>query len=68
MSFDFCPSSLVKSYTVRQLKIIEVIIEITNPSRYDVVFSMGRPISAELFNVQCTRTKQQSDLAYERII
>ncbi|KAG6465364.1 hypothetical protein O3G_MSEX015105 [Manduca sexta] len=37
------------------------IIEIKNPTRHDLVFSMDRPIEAELFNIQCTRTEQTSD-------
>lgn len=37
------------------------IVEVINPTRYDIVFSMDRPVSAELFNVQCTRTKQPAD-------
>lgn len=37
------------------------IIEIINPTKHDVVFSMDRPVCAELFNEQCTRTNQPSD-------
>nr|WPN07709.1 reverse transcriptase [Ectropis grisescens TED virus] len=32
------------------------IIEVTNPTCHDVIFSVGSPITAELFNVQCDRS------------
>lgn len=41
------------------------VVEVTNPTRHDVVFSMDRPISAELFNTQSTRTVQPADRATE---
>lgn len=37
------------------------IVEIINPTRYDVVFSMDQPVNAELFNIQCTRTQPPLD-------
>lgn len=41
------------------------IVEVTNPTRHDIVFSMDRPISAELCNIQCTRTEQPTDRVNE---
>lgn len=42
------------------------IVEVSNPTRHDIVFSMDRPITAELFNAQCMRTEQvQSDRVSE---
>lgn len=41
------------------------IVEVTNPSRYDLVFSMDRPVSAELYNVESFCTEQLSDRAAE---
>lgn len=41
------------------------LVEVTNNSQYDIVFSMDRPVSAELFNIQCTRTEQPRDRANE---
>lgn len=40
-------------------------IEITNPTKHDVVFSMDRPVSAELFNEQCATIHQSSNRVSE---
>lgn len=37
------------------------IVEVINPTRFDVVFSMDRPIDAKLYNIQCSN----SDTNYE---
>lgn len=42
-------------------------LEVTNPSRNDVIFSLDRPAHAELFNVECTRTEQLSPRAQDVI-
>lgn len=41
------------------------IIEVANPTRHDLVFSMDRPLSAELFNAQCMRTEPISSRTKE---
>lgn len=38
-------------------------VEITNPSINDVIFSMDRPVEAEIFNVECESTEILSDRA-----
>lgn len=38
-------------------------VEITNPSSNDVIFSMDRPVEAELFNIECDSTEILSDRA-----
>lgn len=60
-----CISNCLISDCVTTVRNNRGVIEVANTSRHDVVFSMDRPISAELFNVQCTRTKQQSDRVKE---
>lgn len=41
------------------------IIEVMNPSRYDVIFSLSSPINAELFNSQCTPIEVPRDRVTE---
>lgn len=36
------------------------LVEVTNSSENDVIFSMHAPATAELYNIECTRTEQQS--------
>lgn len=43
------------------------IVEVTNPSRSDLIFSMDRAISAEVYNVQCTPANKQQDRVKEVI-
>lgn len=43
------------------------ILEVTNPSSNDVIFSVDRQVTAEVYNVQCSRTKQLSRRAQDVI-
>lgn len=65
----FIPEQLISSCVigdcVTTVKNNRGIIEVYNPTRHDVIFSMDRPVSAELFNVQCTRTEQPPNRATE---
>lgn len=36
------------------------LVEVFNPSRSDVIFSMDRALTAEVYNIECTRTQQYS--------
>jgi hypothetical protein len=36
------------------------ILEVVNPTPNDVIFSLNRPVQAEILNVECSRTKQPS--------
>lgn len=57
----FIPEQLISNFLigdcVTTVKHNRGIIDVYNPTRQDVVFSMDRPIGAELFDVQCKRTE-----------
>lgn len=40
-------------------------VEVSNPTKHDVIFSMDKPVSAEIFNIKCTRTEQSRDRVSE---
>lgn len=41
------------------------ILEVSNPTHNDLIFSVDRQVSAEVYNVECTRTKQLSSRAQD---
>lgn len=43
------------------------ILEVTNPSQHDVIFSVDRHVTAEMYNVEYSRTKQLSSRAEDVI-
>lgn len=61
----FVPQQIISNCNVHDcvttVKNSRGIIEVNNSTRYDIVFSMDKPASAELFNTQCTRTECPSN-------
>lgn len=44
------------------------ILEVSNTSNNDVIFSMDRPVQAELYNVECTRTDYSGSVRAKEVL